>query len=769
MHFIQPALLLLSTLLFTPILFGGDTPPAGIKDLSNPRAEGLNAFRKGAFADAAIIWKQAVEISSQAGDIQQQTDLAVLLAQAYKNLGHYSDAQRLLVSMVEPSRTQGLEPQRALLMAELGDIYAITGPREKAFGYFRQALQMAKEQKNSRLSSAVLNNMGNLLASEGKYPEAFDSYKNSLEKAQETKDQNLITQALVNAAMLAVRTGDLDAAKKPAGRAYATIDLLKDSHDTAFVLTNIGLIYHEISRGKEIVSSSSASERSIHALNRALYVAEKIGDEGAVSYSAGYLGQVHEHRADYQTALGLSRRAVFAAQKTNIPESLYLWQWQVGRLLRRSGDEPGALQSYRNSIATLQSIRQEMGACYGGTSLSFRQSVEPLYFEFVDLLLRDPSPSVQRPVYEARLLEARRAMESLKVAELRDYFQDDCVDAARSKVASLEAVSKVAVVIYPIVLPDRTELLVNLPSGLKRYSIPVSSATLTKEVAGFRRKLEKCTTLEFLPHARRLYTWLIRPIEKDIASANVDTLVFVPDGPLRTVPMGALHDGKEFLIGKYGIAITPGLDLTDPAPIKRAGAKVLMAGLTEGVQGYPPLPFVSLEMKEIQRLYNGTVLLNKAFSCSTFEKELKNQPFSMVHIASHGKFDRDVNKTFLLTFEDKLNMNNLNQYVGLFRFRQEPLELLTLSACETAAGDDRAALGLAGITIRAGARSAIATLWHVNDEASSLLVAEFYRQLAGPSVSRAAALRRAQLKLINDLSYDHPGYWSPFLLINNWL
>ena len=93
-----------------------------------------------------------------------------------------------------------------------------------------------------------------------------------------------------------------------------------------------------------------------------------------------------------------------------------------------------------------------------------------------------------------------------------------------------------------------------------------------------------------------------------------------------------------------------------------------------------------------------------------------------------------------------------------------------LSACQTAAGDDRAALGLAGIAIKAGARSAIATLWSVNDEASAELVIAFYRQLQEhPSISRAAALQRAQLRLLNELGYDHPSYWAPFLLINNWL
>jgi CHAT domain-containing protein len=114
-------------------------------------------------------------------------------------------------------------------------------------------------------------------------------------------------------------------------------------------------------------------------------------------------------------------------------------------------------------------------------------------------------------------------------------------------------------------------------------------------------------------------------------------------------------------------------------------------------------------------------------------------------------------------------MDRLSRLIGLYRFRDEPLELLTLSACETAAGDDRAALGLAGLAIKAGARSALATLWFINDEASSILVAEFYRQLTDATISKAVALQRAQLKLIEDPIYQHPAYWAPFLLLNNWL
>jgi CHAT domain-containing protein len=360
-------------------------------------------------------------------------------------------------------------------------------------------------------------------------------------------------------------------------------------------------------------------------------------------------------------------------------------------------------------------------------------------------------------------------VELFKAAELRDYFRDDCVDAARARVTKLDAVTQRATIIYPIILRDRLELLVTLPGGLRRVAVPVTADILTQEVRQFRAKLEKRTTREYLPHAQKLYDWLVRPLESELDAAKETTLVFVPDGALRTIPLAALHDGNQFLIDRYPVAITPGLDLTDPRPLKRENVKVLAAGLTEAVQGFPPLPHVANEITAIQSLYGTNRLLDKEFIAPKVQEELRDSRFNVVHIASHGQFSGDVEKTFLLTFDDKLTMDRLDQYVGLFRFRDDPLELLTLSACETAAGDDRAALGLAGIAVKAGARSALASLWFINDRATATLIGEFYRQLQDSSVSRAVALQRAQLRLLNDRIYQHPGYWSPFLLINNWL
>jgi CHAT domain-containing protein len=289
-------------------------------------------------------------------------------------------------------------------------------------------------------------------------------------------------------------------------------------------------------------------------------------------------------------------------------------------------------------------------------------------------------------------------------------------------------------------------------------------------VRTLRLLLEKRTTRQYLPAAQALYDLLLRPLEDRLAAAGIDTLVFVPDGPLRTIPLAALHDGERFVIDRYAVATVPSLELLDPRPVGAVAITPLLNGLTEGVQGFPPLPYVDQELTGIATIFGGEELRDAHFVAPEVEDSLARTPFSVVHIASHGEFAGDPKDSFLLTYDGRLDMDQLEQLIRLSRFRDEPVELLTLSACRTAAGDDRAALGLAGVAVKAGARAALATLWFINDQASSLLVTEFYRQLAAtPRPSKAEALRQAQLAIKSDPRYRHPAYWSPFLIIGNWL
>ncbi len=274
----------------------------------------------------------------------------------------------------------------------------------------------------------------------------------------------------------------------------------------------------------------------------------------------------------------------------------------------------------------------------------------------------------------------------------------------------------------------------------------------------------------FLYLAEQLYDWIIRPVEAELTAREITTLVIAPDGVLRLIPLTTLSDGKEFLIQKYAMALIPAITLTDPKPFPKENIEILLSGLSEGRQGFSPLPSVVAELRDIKKIMDAKILImNKAFNEENLTREFKTRAYSILHVATHGVFGGTPDESFLLHYDSKLTMNGLEKLISLSRFRDRPVELLTLSACQTALGNERAALGLAGVAVKAGVRSTIATLWYVDDEATSLAIREFYRQIKKPGISKAEALQNTQKKLIDQRRYWHPLYWAPFLLIGNWM
>jgi CHAT domain-containing protein len=194
---------------------------------------------------------------------------------------------------------------------------------------------------------------------------------------------------------------------------------------------------------------------------------------------------------------------------------------------------------------------------------------------------------------------------------------------------------------------------------------------------------------------------------------------------------------------------------------------VLVGGLIAPTAGFAGLPFVAEELRSIERAFPARVYTDDEFVTATLEREIVAGGYSIVHMATHAQFEADYRRSFLLAHDDVITMDRLEDVMGSQRYTDRPVDLLVLSACQTAAGDERAALGLAGVAVKAGARSALASLWAVNDESTAKLVGEFYRRLAAGE-GKAAALRGAQLLLLNDERYAHPDYWAPFLMIGDW-
>jgi len=730
--------------------------------------QGLRAYQRGSFDQALVAWKQAADLYERNGKVGEQSRALAQAAQASESLGQVSQALQQLELALTLAQQTGDRTRIAAVTENLGRTYLAARKPDAAVQYLTQALAMAQADEDRRLIAAIHNDLGIAHVAQQHDVEALAAFTTSAYEAQAAGDRPLSVRAYINAARMAVKLNQPDIARDWLDQALDGLKDFEPSHDKATSLIHVGLGYQQLIPAMPAMSAPLLL-RSAGVLVEAGTVAEKIGDTRMLSYADGYLGHLYETEHRFDEALHLTRRAVFSAQAANAPESLYRWQWQLGRLLAATGKLDEAIASYNHATSTLRPIRLEVASALGSSSLSGEESARPLFYELADLLLERASLTSDLKSAENYLRSARDAIEAYKAAELRDYFRDQCVDALQATLTKLDTVSPDTAVIYPIVFANRTELLVSLPTGFMRISVPITAPVLTKEVRAFRRLVEKRTTREYLPHAQQLYDWLIRPLESELIRLKIQTLVFVPDGVLRTIPMAAFHDGQTFLINKYAIALTPGLNLTDPHPIDRGRVKMLSSGLSTAVQGFPALPYVADEMNTLRSLYRGDQLLNQDFSTSRLEQELRDGQFGILHVATHGQFATDVNQTFLLTFDGKLTLNQLDRLIGLFKFRREPLELLTLSACQTGVGDDRAALGLAGVAIKAGARSALATLWFINDEASAELVSEFYRQLRNPKLSKAQALQLAQQKLLADRVYEHPAYWSPFLLLNNWL
>ena len=711
-------------------------------------AAGEELSERGQFEEAIARWREAESGFERAKDTDGEIRALLRQAAACQALGQHRLAVRAL-GAAEALAGKSADPRHAAeVKAARGAIAIFSREADQAEPLLRESLKAARGAKDTALAATIHNDLGILLTAQGRTKEALAAF----EEAARGGDAELAAKAHRNMADAAFAANDFAGAEKYAQLAARTAGaLLPDGHGKAFLLVGAGQLLQQIFvAAPEHKNALRAQAFRLH--QQAAEIAEKTGDQRALAYALGYQGALYEFEKRDAEALALTRRAVFAAQQAHSPDALYRWQWQSARLLAKEHEREPAIEAYRRAVVTLQSIRNDVSIRHGNRNAhsSFREAVGGIYFELADLLLQRADAAKEGDEVQALLREARDTAELLKAAELEDYFQDDCVNLLKSKTKKVESISPTAAVIYIVALPTRTELLVSLPSGrLERFKVDVPEEKLTETVRLFRLNLEDRTTESYFEQARQLYTWLIKPLEPLMAKGRFDTMVFIPDGALRTIPMSALYDGEKFLIEKYAVAVTPGLELMEAKPVARVQARVMISGLSEEKEGFPALTNVPAEVAQIEKLYGQSrALMNKTFQHDALGDGLAKEPFTIVHIASHGHFDNDVRKSFVLTFDKHLTLDDLERYIRPAQLRDQAIELLTLSACQTAAGDDRAALGLAGVAVKAGARAAFATLWFVNDAASTQLVGDFYTELTThPELTKAQALQTAQKKL----------------------
>jgi CHAT domain-containing protein len=386
----------------------------------------------------------------------------------------------------------------------------------------------------------------------------------------------------------------------------------------------------------------------------------------------------------------------------------------------------------------------------------------------VDLLLKDGEK-----IASQNLTTARDLIESLQVAELENFLRQGCLD---TYTVQLDKIDRSAAIIYSIVLPDRVAVIASIPGQpLRYYSQNISQQSIEEKIAKVRTRIENPEFSSrqeqtFKTQSKQLYDLLISPLAADLQKSNTKTLVFILDGVLRNLPMSVLYDGKQYLIEKYNLALTPGLQLVPPSDIgERASRQAFLGGISESRQGFTSLPGVRSEIESIGQLIPNQKLLNEKFNNRQVASNLVTSNSQIVHLATHGQFSSNPEDTFVLTWDGRLDINGLQNLIQNRNNRSSKgIDLLVLSACQTAVGDNRATLGLAGVAIKARAKSTIASLWSVSDEGTQLLMLDLYRNLANPNFSKAESLKLAQQSLIRNPKYRSPFYWGAFVLVGNW-
>ena len=346
---------------------------------------------------------------------------------------------------------------------------------------------------------------------------------------------------------------------------------------------------------------------------------------------------------------------------------------------------------------------------------------------------------------------------------------------------------------------DQLELLVVSAEGtLRRRVTGVTRAEVMAIARSFRNEIttpRNVRNTNYLEPAQQLYGWLIAPILADLQGLEIDNLVFLPEAGLRSLPYAALHDGQQFLIEQYSVGIMPSLSLTDTRYVDIRDTEILAMGIAESTQGQAPLPAVPLEVNTLAfKLWRGQAFLNARSTLTNLQQAREIQPYGIIHLATHADFVAgDIGQSYIQFWNERLHLDEIRQ----LGWNDPPVELLVLSACRTALGDERAELGFAGLAVQSGVKSAIASLWYVSDAATAGLMARFYESLRVAPI-KAEALRQAQLGMargevyvdaagrlqgvgeVNGLQLpidstrdvlgqplSHPYYWAAFTMIGN--
>jgi CHAT domain-containing protein len=773
-------------------------------------------FISGQFNPALTTWQQSADLYQQLGDRPSLAQNHLHQAEALQSLGLY---QRAIDTLTELTQTLVDQPPslfQVTALRQLGDTQLLAGDLRQARQSLQQSQTIAQTFTDPKAIALLTLSLGNLTRAEAStsllaanltlsdaqqppptnFTEAtvqrriqatLQTYRDQVEAAialYQTAAQTPATQLQAQLKQFSIQ---VEAQQwQQANALAADLQTHLQTHLQTQTPTHAHL-YNQIEFATHLIqlsqNRSASRSQSIESLIHQVYQqAVKLGDRRVQSYALGTLGTLYKTIGNSEAAQTQTQnqQAIALAKAINAAEITYHWQRQLGQIFKTQQQLPKAIEAYESAYATLQSLRQDVATTCLSYQLAFQETAEePIYEELISLLLQESEPT------QEHLKRSRQIATSLQVAQLENFLSEPCsVSEIQQIDNTVDRLANTTAVLYPIVLNERLEVIVKLPQEdkLAHFRSSVSAQELQRVVRSLQVDLEEDYTFAAVKaNSQKLYQWIIQPIQKQLADKQVNTLVFaLADGYLRSIPMSVLYDGNRYLVETYATAVTLGLDLPSPSPLQPQTAKVLGVGLTNppaNLQVNAPdlranfgkLPNVNTELDAIAT--SGlplTTIRDQDFTQERFNRMLNQSAFPIVHLATHGQFSSDPNSTFLVTSNGAIAANDLGKlFQARGQVRPDAIELLILNACETATGDQLAALGIAGTAFRAGARGVIASLWTLDDTSGLELTQQLYQHLA--QTTKAEALRRAQLSLLANPQFAHPHYWATYILLGNWL
>ncbi|WP_215619673.1 CHAT domain-containing protein [Leptothoe kymatousa] len=804
--------------------------------------QGSLYLAQGQTKQALKTWEQATEIYTQADYPEGIIKSLINQTFALRSLGFFLESQNRLDQVEALLAEQVDSPLKIALKRSLGETQRLIGDLKASRKSLEASLDLANTlQVPTELAKTQLS-LGKTLQASAQQQETLarrTKQEDDTNKARDQYEQVLdIYQTIPSTAPLIIQLraqlNQLDIllhqgkwidAQSVKSSLIADLEKLQLGRPSAFIHMRLARLLMDTCATACPAELQSSKQEIYDLLATARNQAQALNDPIAESYSLGYLGHLYEQEGNIKKqTYGDAQRFTEAALTLtrHQPNLAYQWEWQLGRIeqkqqqQKQQKNQGNVLKYYSDAFQHVQEVRKDLLYVESDIQFNFRDQIEPLYREYISLLLPKEDSSVKSD--PAQLIQAQKVIDDLRVAELASFLACGLIEPddniQRATIQQVAETDKKTAIIYPIILPDtsdtdRLEVLLQLPDQtIKRYypsqSISANSSkasstntnvSITQEkLEQFRKELEQpyFSTTRGEPLAAQIYDWLIRPAEDQGWLKSIDTLVFVLDGAFRNVPMAALYDQQmdKFLIEKYAISVTFG-DLQLPVTSPENSLRVLAAGLSKdpspssdtsesGEDFFGPLVYVQNEIESINKNIKDTLsFLDQAFTPGDVQDKMSSAAYNIVHLATHGEFGFTRDETFLLAADPdsstqsadqaiKVKPIDLNSFDTLLKTRnQTPIDLLVLSACETATGDNREVLGIAGLAVQSGARSTLASLWSIHDLSTSQLMDTFYSELLNPEISAAKALQTAQVKLIRE-GYLNPSRWAPYILVGDW-